>query len=273
VRMQPAPFTWVMSGGALAWVVGNALWFAGIMRPQDEPGWPIYRIVPWWIVFLLWTILGERLDLSRFQRPSKFSSPLLIAVMVFTTAGLVTSVFWEKAGEKLLGTSLLGTALWLGRFDLARRSVRNPGLPRFMAVTLLVGYLWLTVGGVLMLALGPVVSGPKYDAVLHAFFVGFVFSMIFAHAPVIFPAVLVVTPVFSRRFYGHVALLEAGLALRIAGDLAGSAPVRQWGAVVSAVAIAVFLLNTISALVFRPGGPPGKKAVSGIPASGSSRKG
>ena len=60
----------------------------------------------------------------------------------------------------------------------------------------------------------PLESGLRYDAVLHCFFVGFVFSMIFGHAPVIFPAVLSVQPVFERRFYVHVLLLHAALALR-----------------------------------------------------------
>ena len=53
--------------------------------------------------------------------------------------------------------------------------------------------------------------------------------MIFAHAPVIFPSVLGVQPVFSNRFYVHVALLTLGLLLRVAGDLAGSGSLRQWG--------------------------------------------
>jgi len=243
VRMQRVIFTMVMSGGALAWLIGNALWWAQ---------WPISRIVVWWVGFLALTILGERLDLSRFQKQSRWSRPLLAAALGVFIVGLVVSVFHQVTGERCTGVGLLGMALWLARFDIARRTVKNPGLPRFMALSLLVGYFWLAVSGVLMILFSPLVSGLRYDSVLHSFFVGFVFSMIFAHAPVIFPAVLAVQPVFSRRFYAHVSLLEAGLLLRVGGDLGNSASGRQWGAVLSAVAVALFLLNTITSLVFRP---------------------
>lgn len=39
-----------MSIGALAWVVGNALWLTGS---------PVYRIILWWAGFLVLTIAGE----------------------------------------------------------------------------------------------------------------------------------------------------------------------------------------------------------------------
>jgi hypothetical protein len=243
VRMQRVTFTMVMSGGALAWLIGNSLWWAQ---------WPINRIVVWWVAFLGLTILGERLDLSRFQKPLKWKQPLLACVLGLFSAGLVLSVVHQVTGERLAGAGLLAMALWLARFDIARRTIKNPGLPRFMALSLLVGYFWLAVSGVLMLVFSPLVSGLRYDSVMHSFFIGFVFSMIFAHAPVIFPAVLAVQPVFSRRFYAHVVLLEAGLLLRVAGDLANSASGRQLGAVLNAIAVALFLLNTITSLVFRP---------------------
>ena len=53
---------------------------------------------------------------------------------------------------------------------------------RYVAVCLLAGYFWLAVGGAL------VALQVAYDAALHAIFVGFVFSMVFGHAPVILPA-------------------------------------------------------------------------------------
>jgi hypothetical protein len=93
-------------------------------------------------------------------------------------------------GGLLTGVALLGLAGWLIRFDLAWRAIRHPGLPRFMAVCLLSGYVWLTTAALLVIAKWPQTSGVVYDAVLQAFFVSFVFSMIFGHAPVIFPVVL-----------------------------------------------------------------------------------
>jgi hypothetical protein len=60
-RRQPALFILTMGTGALAWAVGNALWFSGAA---------IFRVVPWWQAFLVLTIAGERLELNRVLRPS-----------------------------------------------------------------------------------------------------------------------------------------------------------------------------------------------------------
>ena len=89
VRLQPVAFTIVTSAGALAWSIGNALWWAQ---------WPINRIVIWWVAFLALTILGERLDLSRFQKPSNWSRPLLLVVLAIFSTGLLVSVFRQTAG-------------------------------------------------------------------------------------------------------------------------------------------------------------------------------
>jgi hypothetical protein len=138
--------------------------------------------------------------------------------------------------------------VWLGRQDIARRTVRLHGLTRFTALCLLSGYVWLGIGGLLMLGAGPVAAGLVYDAVLHAVFVGFVMAMIFGHAPIIFPAVLGRPMPFSRRFYAHLALLHASLALRVAGDLTGWIHGRQGGGLFNTAAVVLFLASTVAAL-------------------------
>jgi hypothetical protein len=242
IKLSRSTFTVVMSAGALAWAVGNILW------RQD---WPFNRIVPWWIAFLALTVVGERLDLSRFQKPSKWSAPLLFVALAVFSSGVILTTFVQIQGERLTGIGLIALAAWLWRFDLARRTIKQPGLPRFMAACLLVGYLWLALGGLLMAAFSPLESGFRYDAVLHSFFLGFVFSMIFGHAPVIFPAVLLVQPRFSPTLYSHVALLHLALGLRVASDLAKWNPGRQWGGILGAFAIVLFLANTVISLARR----------------------
>lgn len=252
VRLQPVTFTRVMSAGALAWSVGNVLWRAG---------WPFNRVVPWWIAFMGLTIVGERLDLSRFQKPSKWSQPLLYGALGIFGGGVLLASFQQIPGERLLGLGLVALAGWLGRFDIARRTVRQPGLSRFMAVCLLIGYVWLAAAGVLLMAFSPLESGLGYDAVLHSFFLGFVFSMIFGHAPVIFPAVLGLRPSFRNVFYAHVALLHLGLLLRVGADVAKWGTGRQWGGSLNALAIGLFLLNTLLSFVV----PMKPKAMSETP--------
>jgi len=128
---------------------------------------------------------------------------------------------------------------------VARRTVRQRGLTRFMAVCLLAGYVWLGAGGILALTFAPAMPGTLYDATLHAVFLGFVMSMVFAHAPVIFPAVLGVPLGYRRAFYVHAAVLHGSLVLRIAGDLVDSlGRWRAWGGLFNAAALLLFLVNT-----------------------------
>ncbi len=254
-RIQPALSNAVMSCGAACWFTGNLLWAGGLAVPQ---------VVLWWVAFLLLTIIGERIELTRFQKPHPAARPWLWTALGVLGAGLVLNHVHARLGGVLVGAALAGLALWLGRFDLARHTVRQPGLARFMGLCLLSGYVWLLIGGGLMLARWPQSSGVWYDALLHAFFVGFVFSMIFGHAPVIFPSVLGLPARFWPTAYGPVALLHASVVLRLAGDLCGSESTRRWGAVANAVAVGLFLVQTAASIVVSLArrGAPAKSAAA-----------
>ena len=96
---------------------------------------------------------------------------------------------------------------------------------------------------------GPVAAGLSYDAMLHAVFVGFVFSMIFGHAPIIVPVVLGRRLIYRPRFYVHLGGLHASLVLRIVGDLAPWLPGRRWGRLLNALAIVLFFASTVTGLL------------------------
>jgi hypothetical protein len=85
-------------------------------------------------------------------------------------------------------------------------------------------------------------AGPAYDAWLHALLLGFVFSMIFAHALIILPAVAQITLPFYPVLYGPVVLMQLGLLLRVAGDLTLWWPARLWGGMLNGLAILWFFL-------------------------------
>jgi hypothetical protein len=230
-----APTTTLLLG-VLLWVVGDALWLHG-----DG----LVRVVPWWAGFLVLTIVGERLELAAMSRLTPAGRLAFFALTLLFLAGLALSAADVDPGIRVAGAALAGYALWLARFDVARHTVRRPGLPRFVALALLPGYVWLAVGGVLWLRDGAAIAGFAHDAELHAVFLGFVFSMIFGHAPVIFPGVLGIRIPYRRIFYVHLALLHAGVALRVGGDLAGSSDAARWGGLLNATAIGLFLLATI----------------------------
>jgi hypothetical protein len=66
---------------------------------------------------------------------------------------------------------------------------------------------------------------------------------------VIFPSIVGRPLRFRPVFYAHVALLNAGLALRWAGDFIEWGRARPWGGLLNAVAIVLFLATTAFALV------------------------
>jgi hypothetical protein len=139
---------------------------------------------------------------------------------------------------------MIALAAWLLNYDIARRTVRQTGLTRYIAWCLLLGYVWLGIGGVLQIMYAGASAGPYYDAMLHAVFVGFVFSMIFGHMPMILPAVLGRAIAFSPLAYAALLLLNVSLILRLAGDLALGLQVRQWGGMLNVIAILLFLFLT-----------------------------
>ena len=53
---------------------------------------------------------------------------------------------------------------------------------------------------------------------------------------------------YGPHFYGHVGLLHASLALRVAADLAGLADLRRWGGMLNGIALLLFLAVTVLAL-------------------------
>jgi hypothetical protein len=216
------------------------LWFAGSA---------VFVIVPWWVGYLVLMIAGERLELSRLRQPSALIRRVFHSCVAAILVGLACSVFAFTTAIRISGLGFLGLAIWLLRYDLAWQSAQQSGLPRFMAISLIAGYLWLAAGGILWMAFALFFSaGPRYDAMLHAIFLGFVFSMIFAHAPIILPTITGMALPFQNIFYLHAGLLHLSLLLRIAGDLSLSPSWQRWGSLLNAAAILLFLVNNVRAV-------------------------
>jgi len=236
-------FMVTMALGAVSWLAGNLLWLAGAGVPA---------VVALWINFLVLTIAGERLELSRFLPPSSGAKRIFKVILVVLVAGGFLSVI--GAGIVIYGTGLLGLALWLLRQDIARRTVREQGLTRFIAVCLLSGYAWLAAGSLALLAAGSL-TGAAYDAVLHAILIGFVFSMVFGHAPIIFPAVVRVKMPYHWTFYLPLLVLHASLLMRLAGSGLALPELQSLGGLLNAAALVLFILSTVSSVIrgFRAG--------------------
>ena len=237
VAIQPALHMATVAAGAVALLAANLVWLA-TARPS--------LAVPAWMAFLVLTIAGERLELTRFLPRSAPARVLFVLIVVALAAGAAFAHL--ASGARVVGAALLALAGWLAVFDLARRTVRDAGLTRYTAWCLLSGYVWLGIAGATIAMAGLVPGTPAYDAALHALFVGFVFAMVFGHAPIILPAVLRVKLPYSPAFYLPLAVLHAGVALRVAGDAAGSLAVLRAGGVANAVALGVFIATAATAV-------------------------
>jgi hypothetical protein len=224
----------VLAAGALV------LWLGGV---------PVPLLLAWLVGFVVLTIGGERLELARLAM-GPGAGPTLMLLAAGLLAGIVAALLWPTAGSVLLGVALLALVGWLGAHDVAWRTIRARGLTRFMAGCMLAGYFWLGVAGVVWLVGGPATSGSRYDAVVHAVFLGFTISMIMAHAPVILPAVLRRPLPYSPVLAVPAVLLHGSLAVRLwLGDALGSEVAWRWGGVLNIVAVTSFVVLAVGSVV------------------------
>jgi hypothetical protein len=243
LRRQAAVFTWLMTGASVALAVGAAAW--AVTRSLDTA-------IPSWLVYFVATIAAERLELSRLAPPSPRANTALVVLVGL--AILASSSSWLERGEssRVTGACLSLVGAWQLRYDVARRTLFLPGLPRYAAVGILAGAAWLLVGGALLCASGLPAGGGARDAVLHTLFVGHVLSMVLAHAPIVLPAVAKVTFRYRPALFGPLALLHATLVLRVVGDLAGVAALRTWGTIGNVTALGAFVVTVLVSSVTRP---------------------
>ena len=225
--------------GAFAWLTGNLVLLNQYAYPSA---------VKWWMLFLLWTIFGERLELSRMLPTSNTKTISLYTVIAINIIGVLLPFHWY--GNEIFAVSLIGLAVWLFIFDMSRHAVKLSGQHRYSALLLMTGYSWLIITA-LWLLFWP--GAPyAYDASLHGFFLGFVFSMIFAHVPIIFPGVFKINiSLYHPVLFIVFILFQSSLVLRIAGDALVHNELRKWGAMVNGISILLFFTINATIVVIR----------------------
>jgi hypothetical protein len=242
-------YYYVLFGGSLCLVIGNIL----LLKTGFYP-----LAAPWWIAFLLLTIVAERLELSRFLPITAWQLSILWAALALFVASLIQP--FHGSGQSISGLGLLLIAAWLLRFDMAFKSIRKAGQPRYSGIALIIGYGWLLVSGCLFLF--PQQTIFWYDAALHSFFLGFVFSMIFAHAPIILPGILGRHKVlFHPAYYGWVLLNSVALLVRLMGDWQQQTAWRAMSGLIQAIALLGFFGTVALTAYRRPSPVPVKKPV------------
>ncbi len=235
-RRQRDDAVLVQALGAVLAVGGAIGWLGGV---------PVAAIVPWLAGFLVLTIAGERLELARLGMPAS-AGPLLVLGAAAVAVSALALLLWPSAGP-LLGLALALIVGWLVRHDVARRTVRSAGLPRFMAISMLTGQVWLAVAAGVWLLGDPSAGGAAYDAAVHAVFLGFTMSMVMAHAPVILPVVARVRLPYHPTLYVPLSLLQLGLVIRLwPGDALGITWAWQVGGVLTVLALVAFMACAVT---------------------------
>lgn len=237
IKIQNAIHNWILVAGALCLVIGNVLLYNAH---------PFNTVMLWWMTFLLLTITGERLELSRLAIQGNNKRLLLAILCLLPVLGaLLISTVDATPGIVIFSLGLGTIAVWLLLFDIARRTVWLSGLTRFTAACMLTGYFWLLMSALLLTGFE---LGWEYfsrDSALHSFFLGFVFSMVIGHALLIFPAVTRLKIPYSPALYLPLLVLQISLLLRvIAGILADSTLLMQAG-IGNGIALALFILTLV----------------------------
>jgi hypothetical protein len=242
-RRQRDDAVLVQALGAVLAAGGALLWLGGL---------DVSRLLPWLAAFLVLTIGGERLELARLAMGPR-AGPTLVALSSALAGAVVATLVAPRVGHPLLGVAVLALGGWLAAHDVARRTVRSSGLPRFLAAGMLGGYLWLGVAGSVWALGGAAYDGPRYDAVVHAVFLGFTLSMVMAHAPVILPAVLRRPLPYHPGLWAPLTLLHVSLLLRVwLGDGLGLAGVWQVAGVLNVVSLLLFVVVAAWSATRRP---------------------
>lgn len=236
-RRAPSAAVDVEAMGAAALLLGDVLWLGG--RGIEEA-------IPLWLLFPTLTIVGERLELARIAFLDETVETVVEALSGAAVLGACLLLVGQGA-HLVAGPALLGLAVIMAYYDVARRTIRVRGGVRFMAASMLAGYVWLALAGAVWSLWGlDGLGGSAYEIVIHAITVGFAFSMILAHAPVIIPAIVHRALPYHRLMWLPYVLLHAGMAVRVAGLLSGTAGIWQVGGAIGVAAIGVFMVLTLA---------------------------
>ena len=164
-------------------------------------------------------------------------------------AGSVIAWMNPQLGARIAGFGNLLVALWLIRYDVARRTIRLTGVTRYMASGLLVGYVWLGVSSILWIYSGLNPASLSYDAAIHTLFLGFVLSMIMAHAPIVIPALAGLPFPYTSLLWIPLVAFQFSVMLRVIGGLSAWFDIRKWGAMFNAVFLGIFLAMVIVSVI------------------------
>lgn len=227
----------LMLVGAGSLIVGNAM----LIRTQFYPA-----SFPWWMGFLLFTITAERIELSKFLPVSTIAKYLLLSFLALFLLGLL--IPFHGIGKYISAASMIGIAIWMLKHDVMRIGLKKKGLTRFSSISLLIANGWLIVNGILLMSMPD--TAFSYDILVHSFFIGYTFAMIFAHGPIILPGVLgIISKPYHPILYASLFLVQGSLLLRMIADSLLNSEWRKMSGIITGAGILLYFATLIVLVV------------------------
>jgi len=225
--------------GACCLVMGNTM----LIRNQFYPA-----AFPWWMGFVLFTIVGERMELSKFLPVSNRAKAILMTLLAFFPLGVLLP--FHHTGKYFSGIALIGISVWMMRNDVIQIGLRKEGLVKYSSFALLLANSFLLLEGIFLVVLPNTLYA--YDILVHVFFVGYGITMIFAHGPIILPAVLgLKDKPYHPALYVCVILLHSSLLFRIVADSLMLNQGRKYSGAITGIAILLYFITLIVRVVYQ----------------------
>lgn len=228
--------------GSVLGAFGVALWARGI---------DAQIMAPWWMAYLVLTIVGERIELARVAfiahrvEWSIFFSSLALA------GSLAVCMVAPAVGYPVMGVALGVMLLLAITHDTARKTFKIKGVTGFMGTCMLVGYAWALLAAAIWIFSPTGFSGYWRDLALHALAIGFVMSMVAAHASMIVPSITRRPMRYRPVLWVGWAVMQLGLLVRLMGTTRGITLLWQWGDAISVIGMLAMMITVAALNIYR----------------------
>lgn len=237
-RRQQSVAVLIQLLGAFLGVCGIALWARGV---------DAQIMAPWWMAYLVLTIVGERIELARVAFIAHNIEWLILFASIAFAVALPVCLINPSVGYPLLGVTLGSMLLLAITHDTARKTYKIKGVTGFMGTCMLVGYTWAILAAAIWIFSPSGFEGYWRDMAIHGLAIGFTMSMVAAHASMIIPSITRRPMKYHPVLWVGWAVMQIGLLLRLLGTTRGSTLLWQWGDGTSVVGM-LLMMMTVAAL-------------------------
>lgn len=222
--------------GSLVGLVGAAGWVGGLDSAV---------LAPAWLLFLVLTVVGERVELARVVFSDIRLESCILGLCLLLVLMLPVQSLTPRVGYPLLGLSLAVLLLVMVSHDVAKATFRHGGLPGFMGTCMLSAYAWGLLAALIWMV-APLDSRTYWgDMALHALAIGFIMTMVIAHVCMIVPSVIRRPLPFHHLLWVAWGLMQVGLLIRLLGTLRLFTPMWKVGNALNVLGMLAMMVTVV----------------------------